>query len=273
MRINYNATGTTRKELVKVIADTTGEKARYMKLPTYNYEIGPFTVTRDGALEYEDGTNAEAVLTAIKAAGFEGEAAPAPEQAEVEETKQEPVAEEKPSEEAETNDSEPKESKPEDPSEEADTAPENDSEEATGLTVEIPLYKVAVGNLTNILEAKGTLIRHALGIDDLRFEIKEDRVVFPWFSEMPEPENIQAYTHFIAVLCKLSKDLKRTSNTETPVTNEKYAFRCFLLRLGFIGKDYKAERKILLKNLSGNSSWKNGAPKKDTAEKNEEVQA
>ena len=46
---------------------------------------------------------------------------------------------------------------------------------------------------------------------------------------------------------------------------EKYAFRCFLLRLGFIGNEYKAERKILLKNLSGNSSWKNGAPEKEVA--------
>lgn len=47
--------------------------------------------------------------------------------------------------------------------------------------------------------------------------------------------------------------------------DEKYAFRCFLLRLGFIGNEYKAERKILLKNLSGNSSWKNGAPEKEVA--------
>ena len=37
-----------------------------------------------------------------------------------------------------------------------------------------------------------------------------------------------------------------------------YAFRCFLLRLGFIGSEYKAERKILLKNLSGSSAFKNG---------------
>lgn len=265
MRINYNATGTTRKELVKVIADTTGEKARYMKLPTYSYEIGPFTVTRDGALEYEDGTDAEAVLTAIKAAGFEGEATPATEQAEAEEPEPETTTEEKPNDAVETNTP---------AAEESESTPEKTEaeEDSTGLTVEIPLDKVSVGNLTNILESKGTLIRHALGIDDLRFEIKEDRVAFPWFSEMPEPESIQAYTHFIAALCKLSKDLKRTSNTETPVTNEKYAFRCFLLRLGFIGKDYKTERKILLKNLSGNSSWKNGAPKKD-ASNDEEVQA
>ena len=38
--------------------------------------------------------------------------------------------------------------------------------------------------------------------------------------------------------------------------NEKYTFRCFLLRLGFIGPEYKDERKILLRNLSGSSAYK-----------------
>ena len=41
-------------------------------------------------------------------------------------------------------------------------------------------------------------------------------------------------------------------------------FRCFLLRLGFIGEEYKTERKILLKSLSGSSAFKSGA-KKDYA--------
>lgn len=90
-------------------------------------------------------------------------------------------------------------------------------------------------------------------------------VSFPWFTEMPEPEEVKAYTHFIAALGKMSRDLKRISATEKEVDNEKYAFRCLLLRLGFIGNEYKAERKILLKNLSGNSSWKNGAPEKEVA--------
>ena len=54
------------------------------------------------------------------------------------------------------------------------------------------------------------------------------------------------------------KEGKRVTATEKPVDNEKYAFRCFLLRLGFIGSEYKAERKILLKNLSGSSAFKNG---------------
>ena len=53
-----------------------------------------------------------------------------------------------------------------------------------GLTVEIPLDKVAVGNLTNCVDAKGNLIRKALGITDLRIEVLGDRVAFPWFSQV-----------------------------------------------------------------------------------------
>jgi hypothetical protein len=222
MRINYNITGTQRKELVKVIADITGAKTEYMKMPTCNYQIDYFTVTKDGALEFDDMADSEEVekvLDAIAAAGFE----PEPQKT------AEPEA------------------------------------EKTGLTVELPLDKAAVGTLTNILEAKETLIKKALGIDDLRFEIRDDKISFPWFEKMPTPDESRAYTTFIAQLCKLSKKLKRASSTETLVTNEKYAFRCFLLRLGFIGNEYKQERKILLQNLEGNSSWKDGAPKKETA--------
>ena len=49
MRINYNVTGAQRKELVKIISDTTGARAEYKFMPTCNYEIGFFTVTKDGA--------------------------------------------------------------------------------------------------------------------------------------------------------------------------------------------------------------------------------
>lgn len=125
-----------------------------------------------------------------------------------------------------------------------------------GLTVEIPLEKVAVGNLTKLLDAKGNLIRKALGITDLRIELLEDRVAFPWFSQV-DADSVAAYTHFISALCEMSRNAKRVTATEKPVENEKYAFRCFLLRLGFIGTEYKAERKILLRNLSGSTAFKN----------------
>jgi hypothetical protein len=234
MRINYNVTGARRKELAKVISGITGAKAEYKFMPTCNYEIGNLTVTKNGTLEWDERTAPETISQITEALAEAGFA------------------------------SEPEEAARTEESEEAAT----ESEEP-GLTVEIPLDKVAVGNITNILEAKGSLIKKALGVDDLRFEIKEDRITFPWFKELPDADTAKAYTEFISLLCKLSKELKRTSSKETPAANEKYTFRCFLLRLGFIGSEYKESRKILLKNLSGNSSWKNGAPEKKPADETE----
>ena len=72
---------------------------------------------------------------------------------------------------------------------------------------------------------------------------------------------MKAYTHFIAAICDMARNQKRVTAKEKPADNEKYAFRCFLLRLGFIGTEYKEERKILLKNLSGSSAFKNGERK------------
>ncbi len=111
----------------------------------------------------------------------------------------------------------------------------------------------------NLLECEASAedAKKALGIDDLRFELEEDRITFPWFAE-PQPKEATAYTHFIAALCRMSKDAKRITAKEKPVDNEKYAFRCFLLRLGFIGDAYKTDRKILLRNLSGSSAFKSG---------------
>ena len=130
-------------------------------------------------------------------------------------------------------------------------------EEAISLTVEIPFDKVNVGNLTKLLDAKGDLIKKALGVDDIRIEMKEDRVAFPWFTEV-EPDAAMAYTKFIAALCRMSKEAKRVTATQKEVENEKYAFRCFLLRLGFIGTEYKKDRKILLQNLTGSAAFRDG---------------
>jgi hypothetical protein len=60
-------------------------------------------------------------------------------------------------------------------------------------------------------------------------------------------------------LCDMARSQKRVTAKEKETGNDKYAFRCFLLRLGFVGDEYKSARKILLKNLSGNSAFK--APK------------
>ena len=77
MEIRYNVTGAKRKELVKVISDATGARAEYKFMPTCNYEIDYFTVTKDGTLLFDDRADSEEVeqvLEAITAAGFECEA-------------------------------------------------------------------------------------------------------------------------------------------------------------------------------------------------------
>ena len=44
--------------------------------------------------------------------------------------------------------------------------------------------------------------------------------------------------------------------------NEKNAFRCFLLRLGMIGEEYKPARKVLLRRLTGSSAFRHGKPER-----------
>ena len=265
MEIKYNVTGTNRKELVNVISKATGMKAVYKFMPTCNFEIGCFTVNKEVAR----------VLEAIAAAGFEGEAQDTEETLAEEEalSSMEDTAET--AEPMETDATEGADNNVEDAADTMDEVEANEAEEASiseaaserlGLTVEIPLDKVAVGNLTKLLDAKGGLIRKALGISELPIEVLEDRVAFPWFSELPDADAVQAYTHFISALCEMSKNAKRVTATEKAVDNEKYAFRCFLLRLGFIGAEYKTERKILLKNLSGSSAFKNGGKSHDISE-------
>ena len=288
MEIRYNVTGAKRKELVKVISNATGMKAVYKFMPTCNFEIGSFTVNKEGTLlidAHADNEEVARVLEAIAAAGFEGETQDTHE-APTEETPAEEVLAEEESlssqedatETAELMETDATEKTDINEAEAADTMEETETTEAegastseasierTGLTVEIPLDKVEVENLTKLLDAKGGLIKKALGISELPIEVLEDRAAFPWFSELPDADAVQAYTHFISALCEMSKNAKRVTATEKAVDNEKYAFRCFLLRLGFIGAEYKTERKILLKNLTGSSAFKSGGKKHEASE-------
>ena len=106
------------------------------------------------------------------------------------------------------------------------------------------------------MESKGKLIKKALGAETLDIIITDDKVRFPWFADGSNPEAVKAYTHFVSALYDMARNQKRVTAKEKETDNDKYAFRCFLLRLGFIGEDYKAERKILLRNLSGSSAFK-----------------
>lgn len=93
-------------------------------------------------------------------------------------------------------------------------------------------------------------------------EVSPDTVSFPWFEGRDlDADEVKTYTHLIAALCDMARNQKRITAKEKITDNDKYAFRCFLLRLGFIGAEFKDERKILLRDLSGNSAFKSGARK------------
>ena len=144
--------------------------------------------------------------------------------------------------------------------EEAEAVTETD--EPTGLTVSLPedgFTEASLDNLRKLVDAKASLMRKALGADRLDVTVADGKVSFPWWDRMPEPEEAQAYMSFLAALCAMAKEAKRVLAKEAEVESEKYAFRCFLLRLGFIGNDSKAARKILLHNLSGHSAFRNKA--------------
>ena len=265
MKINYNVTGVRRKELAQIIGTVLELKPKYMGMPSAAYQIGSFTLSKEGVLDYFESTDIEGVqkvLDAITAAGFE----PA-EQVEPENTEESA----EPKEPATTADTEAEEGNPAaDQQEEANKeALEETSEEATGepaseetdaeadddgptaLSVSLPdeLTDEAYSNLEKIIASKQTLMKHAFQSEAITVERKDGQIVFSGFTAS-DGEHTDAYLRYI------TKDY--------PVDNEKFAFRCFIIRIGMIGADYKKTRKILLENLTGNSSWKNGAPEKAT---------
>lgn len=128
------------------------------------------------------------------------------------------------------------------------------------VNISIPLEYVDVGNLIHLLDAKGELIKKALGIENTFIKEEDETVTFPWFKDLTSDE-VQTYTKFISALCKMSVTQKRVTAKAKEVENEKYAFRCFLLRLGFIGDEFKADRKILLSKLDGSAAFKCGQKK------------
>ena len=116
----------------------------------------------------------------------------------------------------------------------------------------------ALDNLSRIIESKGDLIKKTIGADTLPIEVSDENVSFPWFTGHLTPDKVNAYSRFISALGAMAKNQQRVTAKAKETGNDKYAFRCFLLRLGFIGDEYKTVRKTLLDNLSGNSAFKDG---------------
>ena len=272
MTITFNINKSQRKSLAHRIGELMGAEVRYCGVPSCAYQIGSMTLGKDAVLTGEADENAlRTLLNALKDEGYQFTA-------DLPESPQN--AQESESGEDDSNtlvQAEPMGYASEDNAAEDDTvvtdvsiasADENTgdetSDDTTHLTISMPrsfFTEQALDNLRRIISNKSTLIKHALNADSLDIAVTDEKVEFPWFT-LTEDGDSAAYMQFIPMLCEFAKVRKRVvtksatsdSGTDDSV-NEKYAFRCFLLRLGMIGAEFKQSRKALLRNLTGSSAF------------------
>lgn len=290
MEVKYNVTGARRKEMVSVVSAALGGwTPKYMLMPSCAYQVGDFEITKDGTLVFDGRTDAELVepvLEALADAGFECEEPvstsqfagpyemPWDEDCNQKEMTDEEMAEAMKEQdrliaEAAAQQAE-REQKAESQAEEQDSKEFNEQ-----LAISLPrdsFTEDALTNLDHLLESKGELIKKAFGIEEAKYIATDDRITFNWLHGEITPEKAKAAQDFIGKLCEMARMQKRVTAKAKAVDNEKYAFRCFLLRLGLIGAEYKTTRKILMANLSGNASFKSGH-KKEAAESDETTEA
>ena len=217
MTVKINAQGAERKRLVLTIAKWLDMPAKYCGAPTFNYEVDYFTIDKNGSLHFDDSADSEVIERLLEMLY--------------------------------------------DNSFEAESLPEADEPETETVSGDILIPKAnlseeAFENLKKLISNKEELIKKALGIDDATVTEKDGNICFAWIAEGTNPDEVTAITQFVTALCDMAKKQKRINTTEADVENEKYAFRCFLLRLGFIGSEYKATRKVLLKRLEGSSAFR-----------------
>lgn len=227
MELNYNVKGDRRKQLVRALEEILGVKSEYMGVPTFAYRIGRVMVDREGTVT-EDDVSTEAfqnVIIALSWCGFEPEGGL--EKAGIRA--------------------------------QGDETTITDSNEVALLEIQMPadiFTDTSLENLKRLVHAKGDLIKKAIGTDELPLNFEEETIGFPWFPLRGNADEVAYHEKFIEALCRMAILQKRVTAKAVKSENEKYDFRCFLLRLGFIGDEHRAFRRYYLRNLSGNAAFK-----------------
>ena len=121
------------------------------------------------------------------------------------------------------------------------------------------------------------IIREA-GEDALKgISFEDGKVIFDGFPETGEPDEVRAWTALAAAINKACIKQKHVRPKKVDETNEKFAFRTWLTRLGMNGNDTKAERSILYRHLTGHTAFRTPADeekwKAKQAEKRQELRA
>lgn len=242
-----------RKQIVKVLEHALNMSAKYLGPPSFAYEIGPYTIDRYGDVTVADDAVSEDVISLLLG----------------------------------------KELVREDP-----------GRRRNETLVTVPLSGHTGRSLKNLLcliNAKGVLISKAVGRPG-NFSVSErllnglleispdtqeefmrvisivgeeglrgisfanDRIVFS-FPHTNDTDKIRSYMQLVKLLDKRAREAKRISPEPCKVTNEKYTFRHFLVRLGMTGDTYEMARWILLQNLNGHVAFRTKEQAEQAAKK------
>ena len=281
-----------RKTLANCMEELTGIHPYYTRAPLYAYDIGNYTIDRDGNLLVEpENADAELLTTLLNEGLIRGGESiestdDQPENTEpTENLAEEPVAEEEPDDTAE-----------DEPDAEESESEDQPEEVPLDLELAFPTSQhngVSLRNLVNLIYSRGRLISKATGghfhvetdlVETLRDDsctytvanfiealksyeaqcgtameglvITEEKVSFTGFPTASDYDHLTAFGHLAILMNQQAISQKRIQAKDVNDENEKYALRTWLLRLGMNGPDFKETRKILMENLSGHAAFR-----------------
>ncbi|MDR3602079.1 MAG: virulence factor [Desulfosporosinus sp.] len=253
---SFKVIGFERKQIASNIAEALGEEVKYQGPPTFAYLIAGWRVDRNGVVtspEIEDNKILRTVLEALKTAGVipEGNGTV--------------------------------------------TLPLNDHDgNSLRNTVNIIWSKqkliqkaldwqasiipaglvnainaVPIDSLEEFAEAVNKAIDAGAIEEDsqLEFDLIDKSISFSFFNAILNIEEVLAYRTLCQLINEQGRKQKFSSTNQREVINEKYAFRVWLLKLGFIGEIFKTERKILLSKLDGDAAYRTIEAKQAAGEK------
>ena len=271
MEIKFNIEKSQRKALAQKIGELTGAEVKYLGVPGCRYQIDFFTLDKNTVLSFSDRIDTdivEKVLNGLAEAGYESKTVAPPEETDAS-----------------------AESEPDIPDEPSSGFP-------LLASISFPIAEHTVQSLTNLIcmiHSRGALLSKATGgqffadksladaiLDDKTFrsiheliayirvweetnpELKgirfaDDKLIFDGFGAAQDAETVQTFTKLATAMNRMAITQKRVQAKDVDDSNEKYALRIWLIRLGLNGADCKVDRKRLMAPLSGHTAFRNDA--------------
>ncbi len=125
-------------------------------------------------------------------------------------------------------------------------------EKRTSYAVGIPIEEfpdTMFRNLMALIAARADLLKKALGTETLAIVFVRGKLWFPWFTIRESTREVAIYRHFICFLCEVARFQSHYPAWLHYAGTGKLAMWLFLWELGYVGKDLKEGRKLLLRNF------------------------